>query len=856
MSNRKWGIFSSLAYFYNAFACLADGKLVKEEKTKIIEVLLGWTNQEENDLKAVAGFVVQSEIWLKEDIDGSTDKKDLVNDSLNECIEIVKKELTKDQFKGVLIDLVEIGMADGNYDESEKGWVKMLADKLGIEPPKIQAPSNENSDVKEEDTGYAGITIRKFKDEAKQKSVYKYLGRWQDKTKTYNGKIGITGIIPEYFEDIDKACPKWSFDELDSIIKHSKDKKVIPSLQYIPDDFFTMTKQVWWLVPLVIWRGDIASWLFIDKNGFNAPYPDNEDGALIFPWDKISSIDFEEIEHNLFRMTLYQRDSDGFLTFDEFVPNGAGSYLRMIDNIYNLNQATIEASRGAPMWFHGVGGEGMKSFESPSDLLSKEKWEDANYPDPCLFGYNDPEIKKEEDRINKIIDKHSDDWSEEEINQIIKHRNYGKGSKNGDHLIIKIVSSSNIGNSWLEDFALTGLHPVEVVKHIVKNPKTDEYILDNLYQRESTKEWTEVDRLVLEHSNCPESLKDDGDLNINEFISKANESLGLPPIIQEISGDSSLENIKKILNEDPSQINAIDSREGMEGYTALHYACWDGKTEIAKYLIDHGANIHLKGTKDNATALLLCGNNLGQFECVKMLVNAGVSLEERLTEDGQNPYHPNYPTVLRIAVLNQVWKTVDFLIKKGASLAILNEPCEKHMHGTTDFFENCRQAGPKYFPDTHDENQINEIEKYFKESFKDDNLPNRGESLEPVSRGEIKKSKAKKKLTLQEQLADELSKLYPTADVKKVDEGNYLDIHMPDIHPKRGTHIWFNTPKAGGIKIGFFCRDKDFTEDALKRNSATIETYSNGLRLLGHPTFKKVDDAIKVADNFVKMLMK
>ena len=51
-------------------------------------------------------------------------------------------------------------------------------------------------------------------------------------------------------------------------------------------------------------------------------------------------------------------------------------------------------------------------------------------------------------------------------------------------------------------------------------------------------------------------------------------------------------------------------------------------------------------------------------------------------------------------MINQVWGTVDFLIEKGASLEILNEPCEEHTHGTTDFFENCRQAGPKYFPDT------------------------------------------------------------------------------------------------------------------------------------------------------------
>jgi len=116
------------------------------------------------------------------------------------------------------------------------------------------------------------------------------------------------------------------------------------------------------------------------------------------------------------------------------------------------------------------------------------------------------------------------------------------------------------------------------------------------------------------------------------------------------------------------------------------------------------------------------------------------------------------------------------------------------------------------------------------------------------------KSVAEVELTLQSKLASELTKLYPNAEIKKIDDGNYLDIHMPDVHPKRGTHLWFNTPKAGGIKVGFFCRDKDFIEDGIKRNSGAIETYSNGLRPAGHPVFDKVGDALKAADDFIKVL--
>ena len=115
---------------------------------------------------------------------------------------------------------------------------------------------------------------------------------------------------------------------------------------------------------------------------------------------------------------------------------------------------------------------------------------------------------------------------------------------------------------------------------------------------------------------------------------------------------------------------------------------------------------------------------------------------------------------------------------------------------------------------------------------------------------------AEEKLTLQGMLANELTKLYPNTNVKKIDDGNYLDIHMPDIHPKRGTHIWFNTPKSGGIKVGFFCRDKDFVKEVIKRNSDSIETYSNGIRIIGHPTFQKTEEAVEAAGRFINTMIK
>ena len=102
--------------------------------------------------------------------------------------------------------------------------------------------------------------------------------------------------------------------------------------------------------------------------------------------------------------------------------------------------------------------------------------------------------------------------------------------------------------------------------------------------------------------------------------------------------------------------------------------------------------------------------------------------------------------------------------------------------------------------------------------------------------------------TLQKQLADQFNSLYPDCFVKKIDDGNYLDIHLPILHPKKGTHIWFNTPKAGGIKVGFFCRDKEYIETAMDSSSEKIETYSNGLKPKGAPTqYSSIDEAIKMA---------
>ena len=104
-------------------------------------------------------------------------------------------------------------------------------------------------------------------------------------------------------------------------------------------------------------------------------------------------------------------------------------------------------------------------------------------------------------------------------------------------------------------------------------------------------------------------------------------------------------------------------------------------------------------------------------------------------------------------------------------------------------------------------------------------------------------------LSLQEQLYESIKEYYPNAQVKKINKDNFVDIHLPEIHEKKGTHLFFNTAKEG-IKIGFYCRDELFNTTVLER-SKNIEKYSQGIRILNNPLFENIDDAI---DNTIYFL--
>jgi hypothetical protein len=254
---------------------------------------------------------------------------------------------------------------------------------------------SDDSEEEEEEGGFPMISFRKpaagMEDVVKQ-----YLMRWQKPSQFYAWRMGIKAFIPDFVPALasDKVCPIFTSREIEAICARIKSEKIIPILDYVPEDLYNHTKRVWWLVPFCIWKEDVASLVFVDKNGFYAMYSKDgeEEIDMVFNWDSVDELDFEyeyDGDPNINRLTLTQEDGN-FLTFDEFVSTSEegnhGSYLSVIEAIWEVRKETIEASKGESFWAEGAGGEGFTSFTQAYELCDEFKWVAEDRPDSELFG--------------------------------------------------------------------------------------------------------------------------------------------------------------------------------------------------------------------------------------------------------------------------------------------------------------------------------------------------------------------------------------------------------------------------------------------------------------------------------------
>jgi hypothetical protein len=131
-----------------------------------------------------------------------------------------------------------------------------------------------------------------------------------------------------------------------------------------------------------------------------------------------------------------------------------------------------------------------------------------------------------------------------------------------------------------------------------------------------------------------------------------------------------------------------------DGYTALHYACWDNKVDIVELLMDNGANVNaLSSMKESPLHMAVFSGHVSVVDLFiehSALVrpSKGDDVDFTLRHQTPSPVLPkDGSNIIRDAVLNGHWDIFDLLVKHiSPDLSIFEEPCVIGVDGETNFF--------------------------------------------------------------------------------------------------------------------------------------------------------------------------
>ena len=115
-----------LSFYYLVFAYITDSDLSPEEILKIGEIVRKWGGLDASGSGKVVGAALALYATIGDD-------KVKVAQALTSSTILLKQELNPKQYKEIIRDLVAIGKADGNFDDREKQYAKMIASQLGID---------------------------------------------------------------------------------------------------------------------------------------------------------------------------------------------------------------------------------------------------------------------------------------------------------------------------------------------------------------------------------------------------------------------------------------------------------------------------------------------------------------------------------------------------------------------------------------------------------------------------------------------------------------------------------------------------------------------------------------------------
>jgi ankyrin repeat protein len=113
----------------------------------------------------------------------------------------------------------------------------------------------------------------------------------------------------------------------------------------------------------------------------------------------------------------------------------------------------------------------------------------------------------------------------------------------------------------------------------------------------------------------------------------------------------------------------IDGTNPENLFSALHYACYSGKYDIAHYLIENGADVNAESSEDFLPLYL--ASHHGHLDLVKLLVTS------RATIDAPN-FNGN--TALFSAAANGFLKIVQYLYENGAKVHVVDQDGDTPLH--------------------------------------------------------------------------------------------------------------------------------------------------------------------------------
>jgi uncharacterized tellurite resistance protein B-like protein len=372
-----------------------------------------------NAKKVQFNFTLQPQRWPSNPTEFAQEHTDTISQAVSEITNLIVKhqlESSKVEFEvkteNKFLLSIAFSISMGGPDLVEADYIKcvdfmadlalinhQLSEKLVSQANDSEDDAAVDSETDDEDDddndlGFPSISLT-LGENVTEEMIGKYFSRWQKPSSVFDGRLGINGYIPDFVNVLvdDNSCPVFSGKDFDAISNQISENKIIPILDYLPAEFHAQNDKPWWVVPYCIWRDDNASLIVLNKNGLFALYENLEELRMIFSMESIEKVEFERAyEDDRFINRLYVHTADGYMTLDEFVLSEShiqsASYLSILATIIEVRQATINASKGQPMWYEGVGGEGFASMNSALDMVSAKSWENPFRPNPADFGYN------------------------------------------------------------------------------------------------------------------------------------------------------------------------------------------------------------------------------------------------------------------------------------------------------------------------------------------------------------------------------------------------------------------------------------------------------------------------------------